>query len=504
MAEESINDAMALPDQRKGNVSLPLINPYGEQYSSSYDKSIVKNLYLVKDETGKYPFAAFPTPGLDLVLTLNASVVRELYVLNNTLLAVASEKVYLIDVDYNTTLIGTLASNAGPCWVVGNTSQGEVNQIMLSDGIAGYVYDFLTATFSAITDPYFLGSSTVTTLNTYAITNNPNLNLFQVCQPNNFLNWNFTSTGGSNVASVDSVPDPIVAVQRYKEEVYVFTTKGVEIWTPNLDTSNPFPFQRRNDVYLTEGCVAAKTIKVVNDSVFWLAQNEYGQGYAVRSYYDMNLARLTTDAIETKIFNYSTISDALAYTMYINGTLFYVLIFPTAEKTWLYNLNNKTWTEWESLETTTGTNKRHLSNCYAVFNGSHLVGDFSSGKIYKLNMNTYTDNGATITRKLVTRHLFKNNKWIYYKNLELNCDVGVGTATGAGENPQIMLQISRDSGQSWGREAWRPVGKVGEYFKRVRWRRCGRAKTFTLQFTMTDPVKWVLQGLTVDYELGDV
>ena len=45
------------------------------------------------------------------------------------------------------------------------------------------------------------------------------------------------------------------------------------------------------------------------------------------------------------------------------------------------------------------------------------------------------------------------------------------------------------------------MGKVGEYDKRLIWRRNGRASRFELfKFTMSDPVKPVLIQLTAEIE----
>ena len=57
------------------------------------------------------------------------------------------------------------------------------------------------------------------------------------------------------------------------------------------------------------------------------------------------------------------------------------------------------------------------------------------------------------------------------------------------------------NGKIWTSARYRKMGKVGEYDKRLIWRRNGRASRFELfKFTMSDPVKPVLIQLTAEIE----
>jgi hypothetical protein len=69
---------------------------------------------------------------------------------------------------------------------------------------------------------------------------------------------------------------------------------------------------------------------------------------------------------------------------------------------------------------------------------------------------------------------------------------GTGLVTGQGSNPQIMLQVSRDGGFTYGNEMWTSFGRMGEYNKRAEWRRLGVSRNFVFKFRITDPVKVIL------------
>jgi hypothetical protein len=57
-----------------------------------------------------------------------------------------------------------------------------------------------------------------------------------------------------------------------------------------------------------------------------------------------------------------------------------------------------------------------------------------------------------------------------------------------------MLRISNDGGKTWPAEMWRSAGKVGEYYRRVRWERLGAARRRVFEVTVTDPIPWRITG----------
>ena len=65
---------------------------------------------------------------------------------------------------------------------------------------------------------------------------------------------------------------------------------------------------------------------------------------------------------------------------------YYALIFPTANKGWLYDLTTSDklgypmWYEWNAIDAQ-GNLIRPRANCAMFFNGLNLVGDYSNGNI---------------------------------------------------------------------------------------------------------------------------
>jgi hypothetical protein len=66
-----------------------------------------------------------------------------------------------------------------------------------------------------------------------------------------------------------------------------------------------------------------------------------------------------------------------------------------------------------------------------------------------------------------------------------------------GYNPQAMLRWSDDGGHTWSNESWASMGKIGEYYRRVFWRRLGmtlKLRDRVYEVSGTDPVKIAIMG----------
>ena len=66
---------------------------------------------------------------------------------------------------------------------------------------------------------------------------------------------------------------------------------------------------------------------------------------------------------------------------------------------------------------------------------------------------------------------------LFHSQFTLDMQAGMGLVSGQGADPQVMMRYSDDSGQTWSEEHWRGSGKIGEYRRRVIWRRLGVSRT---------------------------
>jgi hypothetical protein len=278
-------------------------------------------------------------------------------------------------------------------------------------------------------------------------------------------------------------------------EAWLFGTDSVEVW---YDAGlADFPLARIQGAFNEIGCVATFSIAKLDNGLFWLGTDARGQGIVYRAN-GYTGTRVSTHAVEYAIAQYGNLADAIAYTYQQEGHAFYVLTFPTGNATWVYDVATGAWHEragWDN-----GAFMRHRSNCQCNFGGNIIVGDYENGNIYRFNLDVFADNGGIQKwlrswRALPTGQ--NDLKRTAHHSLQLDCQSGVGLNSGQGSDPQVVLRWSDDGGHTWSNEHWSPMGKIGQYFHRVFWRRLGmtmKLRDRVYEVSGTDPVKIAIVG----------
>lgn len=452
------------------------------------DNRMINLFPEVIPEGGKEPGFLNRAPGLKLLQTIGDGPIRALWshqTSNNNFYVVSGMEVYRVfDLDGTPEMIGRV-SGTGPVSIADNGTQ-----IFFACNGPSYIYNEQTRVFAPITDPDFPGAVTVGYLDGYFVFNEPNSQRVWVTA---LLDG--TSVDPLDFASAEGSPDGLVAINVDHREAWLFGSDSVEVW---YDAGGAdFPLVRIQGAFNEIGCAAPFSVAKLDNSLFWLGQDARGQGIVYRAN-GYNGVRVSTHAVEYAIAQYGVISDALAYTYQQEGHTFYVLTFPSADATWVYDAATQAWHERAGL--TNGEFTRHRSNCQCNFKGSIVVGDFENGNIYTFDLETYADNGAAQKWLRSWRALptgTNNLKRTAHHSLQLDCETGVGLNTGQGSNPLAMLRWSDDGGHTWSNEHWSPMGGIGQYGHRVFWRRLGmtlKLRDRVYEVSGTDPVKVAIVG----------
>lgn len=443
------------------------------------DARMVNLFPEIVPEAGKEPAFLNRAPGLKLEVAVGTGPIRGLWVLNGNMYAVSADKLYKITPAYVVTLIGTV-SGTGPVSMADNGTQ-----LFVACNGPSYIYNSLTNVFQRITDSDFPGAVTVGYLDGYFVFNEPNSQKI----------WVTALFEGAQVdpldfASAEGSPDGVVGIIVDHGQLWVYGTNSIEVWynSGNAD----FPFSRVQGAFNELGCAAAYSIAKMDNGLFWLGKDARGQGMVYRAN-GYSGQRISTHAIEWHIQQYGDLSDAIGYTYQQDGHSFYVLIFPTADTTWVYDVATQAWHERAGF--VNGEFTRHRSNCQAFFGTKVMVGDYQNANIYSFDLDDYSDNGSIQKwlrswRALPTGQ--NNLKRTAHHSLQLDCESGVGLNLGQGSDPQVMLRWSDDGGHTWSNEHWVSIGKIGEYYRRAIWRRLGmtlKLRDRVYEVSGTDPVK---------------
>jgi len=444
------------------------------------------NLYPeIVPEGGKEAAFLQRAPGLRLLATVGTGPIRGLNSFNGNLYVVSGEQLYKVDSTYVVTLIGTVSGSSAPVSMANNGTQ-----LFVACNGPSFVYNSSTLAFGAITDPDFPGALTVSYLDGYFVFIEPNSQKVWVTALNDP-----TSIDPLDFASAEGDPDGLVSSIVDHSQVWLFGTSSVEVWynSGNAD----FPLQRIEGAFNELGCAATFSVAKLDNSLYWLGQDARGQGiiYRANGYTGQ---RVSTHAVEWQIQQYDDLSDAVAYTYQQDGHSFYVLNFPSANATWVYDVATQAWHEragWIN-----GSFVRHRGNCQTFFNQTITLGDYQNGNIYAFDMEVYADYDRVqkwlrTWRALPTGQ--NNLKRTVQHTLQLDCETGVGLVSGQGSDPQVMLRWSDDAGHTWSNEHWSGMGAIGQYGRRVFWRRLGmttKLRDRVYEASGTDPVKVTIVG----------
>lgn len=464
-------------------VNLFGIGQYGKSSNVTAQERL--NCYIeVQPGDDRSKVAIYGTPGLDLFTSFGDTPIRGLYQRGDFLYAVHRGTFYEINNAAVKTVRGVIGTTSGRVYMADNGSQ-----LMMTDGTLSYIYNFTTFVFTQITDVDFPGAATVTWQDSYFIVNPPNQQRFYVSAINDGLTWD-----ALDFASAESNPDNIVAVSSDNSNLYLFGSVSTEFWTNT--GSQDFPFARISGGAIEWGCAAVNTIVKYDNSLAFLAKNRMGQVIVAR----MNgylPQRISTPELEYIINNYSAVSDATAFSYMLGGHPMLQINFPTGDASWLYDGLSNCWSKVQGYQI-----NRHRAEIGVNYLDKIIVSDYSNGNLYRLNPLTYTDNGSPIAMELISKHIEKDDRRIIIDKLQLDMETGVGLTTGQGSTPEIMLSISKDGGHEYGTEQWVTIGAIGKYKARAIWRRLGMSRDWVFKFRITDPVKRVIYGSSIDMRVG--
>jgi hypothetical protein len=363
-------------------------------------------------------------------------------------------------------------------------------QLFIAADPQGYIYNSSTDVFQQITDIDFPGAVTVGYIDGYFVFNEPNSQKIWVTQ---LLDG--TSIDPLEFASAEGNPDNVVAIFVDHREVWVFGTNSTEVWYDAglLD----FPLARIQGAFNELGCASPHSIAKMDNQIYWLGKDARGQGMVFRASGYIG-QRVSTHAIEWQLQEYSNIGDAVGYTYQQDGHSFYVLNFPSADTTWVFDVATGAWHERAAFAN--GDFNRHRANSQMFFNATNAVGDYQNGKLYKFDLEVYADDGQPQKWLRSWRALptgANNLTRTIQHAMQLDCETGVGLNTGQGSNPQVMLRFSDDGGHTWSNEHWKSMGAIGEYGNRTIWRRLGatmKIRDRVYEVSGTDPVRIYIMG----------
>jgi hypothetical protein len=455
------------------------------------------NLYPERNQSpgAKVPWALYRTPGLTSYISTTVGPGRGMFAQDGRAFTIGGNEFREVFSPAATTLYGNVTQDGNPGQMASSGDAGR--ELAIASGGSAYIFDLnantLSAAIAALTihqigylEGYFIGLNQ-TTSTVYI---------------SNLLDG--TTWDPAQFVQRSSAPDRWQAILVSGQYIYLFGSETTDVW---YDAGAfPFPFAPVPGALLQAGIAAPWACATVSGVPVWLAQTRDGARFVVRANGSGQPTRISTHAVETALRGYTTISDAKAWTFDLHGHSFFVMNFPTAAATWVFDAASEQWCEMPGWDTATGSEIAHpaLDHCYAF--GKHLVNDRQSGAIYVLDPDALDNAGDPIRRmrRAPIPPMTADGTLVFLSQLRFGMQVGRGIASGQGSDPTVMLRLSRDGGFTWGNELTTTAGPMGAYRTRVVFSRLGRFRDGygVVELTMSDPVDWALFDAAMDAQMG--
>jgi hypothetical protein len=450
------------------------------------------NLYPEKNqEDAPFPFTHYLTPGLRRLSSVGTGAGQGLYTTTQgALYAAMAGNLYFVSPSFQFTQIAQV-NPTGRVYMKDNASAG---QMLVVDGSnRGLSVNLSNRVATVITDPAFYGGTRVDFVDGYFVLNVPGQN-------EGYLSNQYAITFNPlYFAGKTGGGDPVVAIVALHREQWWFGTETTEVWYNTGATA--FPYAPIPGVFIQHGVAAVNSITTQDLSIYWLSQNPLGQGIVLRGN-GYQAKRISTHAIENAIQSYSVISDAIGFMYQQDGHVFYVLVFPTANATWVFDEATQLWHERVSVDEN-GNEIAVPVGAATMAYGQIILQDRNDGSLYTYDLDYGQDDVATgvgVLKRLRTfPHLINDGKRLEYSRFI--ADLKTGSASGIVSDigdfgdtidgqPMLAMRFSDDRGCTWSTYSQQTFGATGRDSVQIIWPRLGVSKDRIFELS------WSTQNLT--------
>ena len=437
------------------------------------------NMYLQVNEYGKDQTSLQSFPGQKLFSEVQGEIERGMHVMNEKLYRVVDSSLYFVDVS---------GSHSQKGFVTGEDrvimeNDGD-NLIIVSEGSV-FVYTESTGSFTKSDNVNLINVLSVTIINNQFIYTTKDLSFMAL--PGEPLN-----VSGLDAIGAESSPDKLVRDYVFNQTVYRMGTRTSEPWY-NSGVGFP-PIDRIDGQEFSVGVGSIYSLANTDKALYWL-----GDDKAIYRVSGGINERISDDALSNSIEKMSKIDDAFGYTFTLQGQDFYLITFPSDERTYVINesLGKQ---GWFNLNSTTQRIAYSGTSVAEVYNKTYVA---NKGKLLSLELNTYTQDTDVIIRERISgaitgEALGIKGQRLKMSRLELFVEAGVGLMTGLGENPRIMIETSIDGGRSYAHSAWVELGRLGEHTLRCELYQMISGESFVFRLTISDPVSLSISGAAID------
>lgn len=328
------------------------------------------------------------------------------------------------------------------------------------------------------------GGSAPTAVDQIAVIDDTLLALENNTQRMHYSDTSDPDTFSGNWVSAIGDPDLLKAIGVGSSIIELIGTKLWEGWRNDGST----PFIKEDQYTINRGIAAPNSHVFIEDRWYLLDAERKVIRLNGRSPEVLSLT------MNKYIQDFETVSDAIGGYTSFSGRPQYILSFPTEGKTLAYDIYNGIWSEmgkWNSTSSEYDQFKGQVF-CFATKWNLALVGDRSTGKIYKFSTTDYTDNGDTLRSMIRTPHIHWDHPELWKRSSRLDFYLKKSSVAQDSDSAELIVKWRDEGRTTWDGEMTVPLGQVGRTDFHGYLSPMGQYKTRQYEFAISDDSPLVL------------
>jgi hypothetical protein len=291
-------------------------------------------------------------------------------------------------------------------------------------------------------------------------------------------------------ATTEAKPDLARSMLVANQYLIFHGQKTIEPWR---DDGSSFVRELQGTVDI--GTIARYSPTNINGTIYF-----FDSSYEISRLVGFQVENISNPNLSRYLRSFESVADAIGDYLFIDGKHFYMLTFPSEQKTIVYDIAMNQWYEWSYWNANIAERRAFKANCVAIPTEwkKTLIGDRANGKIYE--MTGTTDDGDDINTVLVTDEIDRGypDAWKFCSGIDLTFK-----RADTAQSPKKMSISWRDNGETaWSATEQVEIESIGKTTTRVHLRRLGAYKSRVWRFTMTDATQAALIEAKERFEIG--
>ena len=434
-------------------------------------------------------------------------------------------KIYRIDIAGNSTMIGQVASGAARVifaetgglrpmlliadgfnlWAYNLLEGGNLQQVTLPERVTGDggmirpTHVCVVGGSVCITDsgsgfvyysiPYPLNSETreVFDIVNGEVQYDPNNSLKVLTKQVNALEYMFLDNYGvQQYFNAEVSSDNLQAIAAISGSLYLLGSKTVEIWQRGSGEYETW-IRQSYTANASNGLQAPYSVAICGSNLYYLGSGEsYAKGIMMVS--GQQYKKISPDWLDKKLLG-ETSDTAFAFAYAEGDHNFYVLQLQNLQETWVFDTETSEWHQRCSRVLESGVETRWRPSALIWFGGK-FIAFCNDGAMYEHTDEYWYEDYVGGSRLPMIRHrqgavVVDNNRPFIFNELGIECNVGCWADYSL--QPDILLEVSKDGGNTFGNVRSCKLGRTGNYDHRVRFHSLGYNRLCVLRVTYSHP-----------------